>query len=354
MCPPEALRREALVLKRLRVGIGLSVSLFFLGLILWRADPRKIADALFAANYVWLIPAVLIFFVELWVRAVRYRHIVKSLRPAATASGLFPILVIGNMANNLLPLRIGELVRAYMIGERYQLSKMASLGTGVVERLFDGLTLLGLLTATVIVLGASGTIHDITLTAVAVFALALAIFIACLASPDGSERVVTRLARPLPNRFRNAIVRLAVSFIEGLRSLRHPSAIAWVAATSIVCWVLEALVFACVGQAFGFSINWGYYVMAVGAANLALTAPSSPGGTGLFEFVVMQVMLLAGVAESSAAAYALAAHFTVLLPATLLGLYCLWSMHTTLGSITHHAEAAMEPVVVEADPQSGD
>lgn len=339
--------------RRFRVVIGLAISLLFIALLLWRADPRKIADALLGANYVWLIPAVLIFFVELWVRAVRYQHIVKTLRPA-TASGLFPILVIGNMANNLLPLRIGELVRAYLIGERYQLSKMASLGTGVVERLFDGLTLLALLAGTVVILGASGAIHDITLTAVAVFALALAGFIGCLASPDGSEQLVARLARPLPKRFRQRVVGFAVSFIEGLRSLRHPDAIAWVVGTSFVCWILETLVFTCVGQAFGLDVGWGYYIMAVSAANLALTAPSSPGGTGLFEFVVMQVMRLAGVEDGTAAAYALAAHFTVLLPATLLGLYCLWSMHLSLGKLSHTAEVALEPVIAEVEHSTGD
>ncbi|MGD9892086.1 MAG: lysylphosphatidylglycerol synthase domain-containing protein, partial [Dehalococcoidia bacterium] len=203
-------------------------------------------------------------------------------------------------------------------------------------------------------LGASGAIHDITLTAVGVFALALAVFIACIASPDGSERLVARLARPLPDRFHQRLVGFTVSFIEGLRSLRHPDAIAWVVVTSFVCWTLEALVFACVGQAFGLDVGWGYYVMAVSAANLALTAPSSPGGTGLFEFVVMQVMILAGVDDATAAAYALAAHFTVLLPATLLGLYCLWSMHLSLGGISRRAETAMEPVVAEADHPAGD
>lgn len=341
------------MVKRLRVVIGLAISLLFIALLLWHANPRQIADALIGANYVWLIPAVLIFFLELWVRAVRYEHIVKTLRPA-TASGLFPILVIGNMANNLLPLRIGELVRAYMIGERYQLSKMASLGTGVVERLFDGLTLLALLAGTVIILGASGAIHDITLTAVAVFALALAFFIACIASPDGSERLLSRVTRPLPDRYQQRLVGFAVSFIEGLRSVRHPDTIAWVVVTSFICWTLEAIVFACVGQAFGLSVGWGYYVMAVSAANLALTAPSSPGGTGLFEFVVMQVMILAGVDDATAAAYALAAHFTVLLPATLLGLYCLWSMHLSLGGISRRAETAMEPVIAEVEHPVGD
>jgi len=336
------------VLRRLRIWLGIGVSLLFLALILWRAHPARIADALAQANYIWLIPAVLIFFLELWVRAVRYQHIVKTLRPA-TAASLFPILVIGNMANNLLPLRMGELVRAYMIGERYKLSKMASLGTGVVERIFDGLTLLALLAGTVVILGASGYIHDITLTAVGVFALALAVLVFCIASPDGAERLVERLARPLPSRFRERAVGLAVSFIEGLRALRHPDAIAWVVVTSFVAWGLETLVYACVGQAFGLDVNWGYYAMAVAAGNLALTAPSSPGGTGLFEFVVMQVVLLAGVEESVGAAYALAAHFTVLIPATLLGLYCLWSMHLSLGKLTDTAEHALEPVIVEGE-----
>jgi uncharacterized protein (TIRG00374 family) len=336
------------VLRRFRIWLGLGISALFLALLLWRAHPARIVDALAQANYIWLIPAVLIFFIELWVRAVRYEHIVKTLRPAS-ASSLFPILVIGNMANNLLPLRIGELVRAYMIGERFQLSKMASLGTGVVERLFDGLTLLALLAGTVVILGASGYIHDITLTAVGVFALALAVFVFCLASPDGAERLVERLARPLPARWQRRIVRPAVSFIEGLRALRHPDAIAWVVVTSFICWTLETIVYALVGQAFGLGINWGYFMMAVAAGNLALTAPSSPGGTGLFEFVVMQVIILAGVEESVAAAYALAAHFTVLIPATLLGLYCLWSMHLSLGRLSEKAETALEPVIVDGD-----
>ena len=333
------------MLRRLRVWLGLAISVLFLGLLLRRADPREVLDALTGANYLWLLPAVSIFYVELWVRALRYEHIVRTLRPIS-AGALFPILVIGNMANNLLPLRIGELVRAYLLGERHQLSKMVSLGTGAVERLFDGLTLLAFLIGAVLVLGATGAIRDVILIAVAVFALALAVFIACIAAPDGAERLIERLAQWLPLRFRRRAVELAISFVEGLRALRHPDAIAWVVGTSLVSWLLETAVYICVGQAFGLGINWGYYLMAVCAANLALTAPSSPGGTGVFEFVVAQALLLANVDESLAAAYAFAAHFTVLLPATLLGLWCMWSMHLSLGRLSRRAETAMEAEAV--------
>lgn len=326
-----------------------AVGLVFLVLLLRQANPREIASALTGANYFWLIPAVLVFYVELWVRAVRYQHIIKTLRPVS-AVALFPILVIGNMANNLLPLRAGEVYRAYLLGERHQLSKMASLGTGVVERLFDGLTLLALLSIAIIALGANGAIHDITLIAVAVFAIALAGFVAVLASPDGAERFVQIMARILPLRLRERAVTMAVSFIEGLRSLRHPDAIAWVVGTSLLCWGLETLVYACVGQAFGLNIHWGYFMMAVCAGNLALTAPSTQGGVGPFEFAVTQALLLARVNEPVAAAYAFAAHFTVLLPATLLGLYYLWTMHLSLGRLGARAHSALDPMVAEPEP----
>src|SRR5207247_4168225 len=131
------------------------------------------------------------------------------------------------------------------IGERYRVSRMSSLGTGVTERLFDGLTCLAFLAVTVLWLGANSAIYDITFIAVGIFALVLALFIACLASPDGSERFVQGASRVLPARFRERVVAMVISFIEGLRSLRHPDAILWVAGTSVLAWSMETAVFWC-------------------------------------------------------------------------------------------------------------
>lgn len=335
------------MLRRLRIWIGLAISLLFIALLLRQSHPREVFRAIAEADFVWLLPAVAIFCAALWVRAVRYEHIIRGLKPVPAAA-LFPILVIGNMANNLLPLRMGELVRAYLLGERNKISRMASLGTGVTERLFDGLTCLAFLAGMILILGANGIIYNITLIALPIFALVLGVFIACLAAPDASERFVGRLSHALPERFRPRLMRLAVSFIEGLRSLRDPRAMAWVVATSILAWTMEAAVFWCVGQAFALGIPFGYYVMAVGAGNLALTAPTSPGGTGPFEWIVTQVLLLALVPNSVATAYAFTAHFTVLLPGTLLGLYYLWAMHLSLGGLSARAETAMDEKLTQA------
>lgn len=333
------------MLRSRRFWIGLLGSATFLGLLFYKADPAKVIEALHGANYWWLAPAVGVYFASVWVRAIRYRYIVRSVRTLAPAA-LFPVLIIGYMANNLLPARAGELVRAYVLGEKHDVPKMAALGTVAVERLFDGLTLLGFLALTVLVLGGSGLLMDLMLISVPIFAVALAIFTAALAAPDGTERLVDRLSRLLPPRFHERAYDLACSFVEGLRSLRHPDSFAWVMVTSITAWLLEAVVYLLVGHAFGLGAGFGYYMMAVGAGNLAITAPSSQGGIGPFEFFVKAVFIGAGASEGVAAAYSFAVHAVIIIPATVLGLYYLWSMKLSLGGL-RRAEPAYERVALD-------
>lgn len=321
-----------------RVWIGMAVSAVFIALLFFRTDPSKMVEALRGANYWWVAPAVLVYVLSVWVRAVRYRYIVRSVRDIPSAA-LFPILIIGYMANNLLPARAGEIVRAYVLGEQHGVPKMAALGTVAVERLFDGLTLLGFLAVTVLLLGGDGVLMDMLVLAVAVFAVALAVFVVALLAPDMTERLVARTTRLLPARLRDKAYDLAWSFVEGLRSLRHPDAFAWVSSTSVLAWLLEAVVYLLVGQAFGMQIAFGSYVMAVGAGNLAITAPSSQGGIGPFEFFIKQVLVGAAVAESTATAYGFALHAVILVPATVLGLYFLWSMQLSLGGLRRRAAA---------------
>jgi len=313
------------VLKNVRVWVGLLVSGFFIFLLLRKTDPSELAHSFRHANYAWLAPAVALYLTSVYIRAVRYRYIVRSVKLIASTA-LFPILIIGYMANNLLPARAGEFVRAHVLGEKHEVSKMAALGTVAVERLFDGLTLLGFLAITVILLGGDSALKNLTLLAVAIFAVALAVFVGALAAPDATEQLIGRLCRLAPGRVRDRLYDLAISFVEGLRAVRHPDAFAWVTVTSVGAWMLEAVVYMLVGRAFGIHAGFGYFVMAVGAGNLAITAPSTSGGIGPFEFFVKTVLVGATVAEADAAAYSLAVHAVILVPATLLGLYYLWTM----------------------------
>ena len=121
--------------------LGLGVSVLLLLVLFWQVDFHEIRQALSDANYVYLAPSIALYFVGVYFRAFRWRYLLQPLRPLA-ASRVYPVVVIGYMANNLLPARLGELVRAYYLARREQLSASSALGTVAVERVYDGMTLL--------------------------------------------------------------------------------------------------------------------------------------------------------------------------------------------------------------------
>src|SRR6266567_4434065 len=176
------------MLRSRRFWLGTAVSLIFIGLLLWRTDLREVWDAWRHAKPLWLLAAVAVYFCSVQARAFRYHFILLS-RISISSWELFPVLAIGYMANNLLPARAGELVRAYVLGVRHDVSKMFSLGTIAVERLFDGLALIGILICSGIFLGVSGALRDLAIVTVPLFAVALAVFVAVLASPSMSQTV---------------------------------------------------------------------------------------------------------------------------------------------------------------------
>jgi uncharacterized protein (TIRG00374 family) len=317
------------LLRSVRFWVGLAVSLVFL-LLFFRSVPwDKVASAFSGANYAWILPAVAVYLVSLLVRSFRYRYLVLDLVDVP-ATRLFPVICIAFMANNLVPARAGELVRAYVMGEKFGISKVSALGTVVVERLFDGLTLLIFLLVTVATLGSNGTLRTLALLSLIVFVAALAVFAAILRWPKRSEALLHRTVELAPARARPLARTLITSLLDGMVALRHPHVLMVVLITSPLAWLMEAVVFLMVGRAFGIDLNLGWFMMAMAAGNLALTVPSSQGGIGPFEFFVKQVLLFAGVAEGTAAAYALAVHAVIIVPVTVLGLIYLSVINVSL------------------------
>src|SRR5690242_1391340 len=126
---------------KLKFWLGLIVSLVFLYLAFQGQDFGKIGQALGEANYWWLLPALGAYFLGVYVRAIRWHYLLGPLKKVSVKR-LFPVVVIGYMANDVLPVRMGEVVRAYVLGKRENVSKTGTLATIVVERIMDGITML--------------------------------------------------------------------------------------------------------------------------------------------------------------------------------------------------------------------
>src|SRR3972149_4921908 len=127
-------RMSAIITSR-KLWLGLAGPPLFLGLFFLRTDLGELGDALAEANYWWVVPAVAIWFAAAVIRSLRWRYLLHGLADIKTLS-LYPIVIIGYMANNLLPLRTGERVRADVVMGRHPPSKMATPGTNAAEGIF--------------------------------------------------------------------------------------------------------------------------------------------------------------------------------------------------------------------------
>ena len=325
------------MLKNRGFWLGLGISLVFLILFLYRTDFSQMGRALADANYIFIVPAVGFHLLAVWLRSMRWRYLLLHLG-RIKVNRLFPVVIIGYMVNNILPLRPGELVRAYLVGERENISKAATLGTIVVDRIFDGLALLFFLVTVWLFVPLPAWVANIARIGVAIFLSALAVLFVMASSDRLSQKLFQLLFRFLPQRLRIKAEEMGNLFVSGLRVVRSPGRLAGVFVISVLAWLTEAAVFYMMSFSFDLEQPFSTLLVATATANLALLVPSSPGGIGNFEYVCRQTIVLFGVEASLASAYTIALHAVLLLPIIVLGFCFLWMTNVSLAKVVHPVE----------------
>ena len=266
------------------------------------------------------------------LRLIRWRLLLRDEHGKAYSAGpLWHAIAIGFTANNILPLRAGELIRAYTAARLTSARFTTVISSIAVERIFDGLTVVTLLTlalfspelpAGVKVGGTS--VAQLTRAAGVISLLALLTAFAIVAAPLRAERVIRRV---LPHaHFADRIIDIIEGVRHGLAVLRSPLRLAGVAVWSLVLWLANAFAFYIGFSAFGIPVSYEGALLLQGLLVLGISIPSTPGFFGPFEAVIVAVLALYGVPGSLAFSYAISFHITSFVPITLLGL---WSMVRT-------------------------
>lgn len=311
-----------------RVWIGVPISLFFLYLAFRGQDPTEIRDALARVDWRLLPPALVLLLTAVVIRGFRWQILLRPVLDIPSRE-IVPITVIGFAANNVLPLRAGELVRAWVLDRRYGVRKSAALATIAVERLFDGLTMLLFIGGAATVIGLNAELQHVALVAAAVFAAAIVGLVILLVGGSLRDRALQLVLGPLPAPLAARVERMAESFLAGLGVLSRRRDLALVAGTSIVAWMFEASTYWMVAQAFGgdlaVAMTPAGALLTTAIANLATLVPSGPGYVGTFEAgVLLAVNGALGVGRGVALSYAVLLHAILWLPVTLWGAIEWW------------------------------
>lgn len=334
-----------------RFWLGAAITAGFLALLLAQVDYGELGDALASAQYAYVVPAVVIYFGSLYFRSVRWRYM---LRPfvATRVSRLYPVVVVGYTANNLLPMRLGELVRSYYLSRREPVRGSTALATIIVERVFDGLTLLLFLAIGALFLPVSGLAERVSedrgvplwgigTVVVVPFAAALTLIALTALRPETARALAVRLALRLPGRVARSAGRMAAGFIDGFEGLHHPRRLLTVLTLSAPIWLAEGMMYYVLALGFGLDEPLGgrgatiaAMLVVTAVSNLATSIPASQGAVGPFEFFATLSLVFLGVGTDLALAYAIVLHAALLLPVIGAGLLHLAMARLSLGELT--------------------
>jgi uncharacterized protein (TIRG00374 family) len=345
-----------------KMWIGLGVSVALLALFLLTIDVRRMADALADANYIWVIPAVALYLVSVVFRTLRWRVLLLHLKPVSVTR-LFPVVVVGYMANNILPMRLGELVRSYYVGEREGISKSAALATVFVERVLDALTLMIFIVVIALFIPLGGVAEGfgersgvawplLVIGATLPFVAIFGVMVAVARYPVAAQGVVNRIVRVLPGRVGGLASSLAATFILGLVPLKSARAIALLFFLSVPIWLFEASLFYMIGISFDLQSAVGGHdnlvvavILVTAVANIGGSVPAAPGGIGLFELIARETLVLLPlglVDRAVAGGYAAVVHAALLLPMILMGQGILWTDQVSLKRLWRSGRLAEE------------
>jgi hypothetical protein len=330
------------VIRDKKFWVGLLASL---GALWWATrgvDWARLGSALAGGQWWWLGLSVPLYLVGYWSRAARVSQLLEPIKKVPTRRVL-PPLVIGFLFNNVLPLRLGEFVFAYLLGTREKVPRTAAFAVVVFSRILDGITivaffLVGLFAFLPVggfdALGAPaapgsradllGKLYLAGVAGAVLFGLVAVACVALIARKDLALKVVDALLRFFPERVSAAGRNAVEKFIGGLSILKDPGKLFGVFLFNFVPWGLELFTYYFGARVFGLALTWRQCALVMGMTNLAMILPSGPGGLGLFEGGGMIVMALLGVEKATAFAYIVMVHAIILLPINVWGAWYLW------------------------------
>lgn len=291
----------------LRTVIGLAVSAAAIWVLASSVDIPRAIDVLRSANPLWIVAMLGTVFVDVGARGGRWRVLLAPIKriPYRRVLGY---TYLGYLANNVLPARLGELVRSHALGEGEGVSRPTVLGTVVVERIVDTVIVVALAAIAVVVLGVGGEMS----TAVGLGAAFVGFLVVALIVANASHRLpfadrIAALATRYPK-----ILELARRLRDGLAVARRPSTVIGALAFSALAWAASITTVVFGGQAVGIELSFLQAALLSSGVALATIVPSAPGYVGTFELTAVKVAALFGVDPNAAFAMALLVHAMIL------------------------------------------
>jgi len=329
--------------------VGLAVTAAFLAWAVHGVDLAGVVAGVRQANPLLLALSAGVATLTFPLRTIRWRVLLRA--PDGASYPMRPLwnaTAIGFMANNLLPARAGEFARAWVASRELPVRFTTALASIGVERVFDGLIMLGLMALALAApsfpshatVGGTSLAHIATGVAIG-FGAALCVAFLVVHRPGPWLALLDRVTRAiLPERWATKVRSMADGVIAGLAALKDPGRFAGVVFWSAVLWLVNAAAFALCFRAFHLPVPAEGALLLQGLIGFGVAIPAAPGFWGVFEYATRLTLQFYGIGATLALAYAFAFHLAGFIPITLLGLDALSRAHLHLGDLRGAAAQA--------------
>ncbi len=337
----------------IKFTIGILLGAAALAYFFRGVDWNSIQSELGSINILWTSLAALILVGEFFIRALRWKVLLRPLGTPVKLSDLFIAQVIGAATNTLLPLRAGEIAKPMVASRRTGHSFATVAATAVMERVYDILGMVSVLCLMVLVLPDTVNVQGENAELVsnlkiygglfgAIAASCMLIFFTLASKKERSRHVFEAILKIAPAPVRGKFMELFDGFVAGLANARDRRGFWQAGGLSVLMWVNGALAIYCLFQAFSMSLPLGAACFVAVAIALTVALPQAPGFIGVFHVAIEKTMVLWGQDPSPSKSFAIIFWAVSFVPVTFLGIWAMWREGLAISSFKLEQEKKPE------------
>ena len=304
--------------RRAVLNLGIIASVAFLYLSFGKIDHSAFMKSLAEMSAAPILLAIVCLILGYFIRAIRWKYILvdSDLR----LSHLFSASMIGNMGNNIFPMRIGEIIRCYVLGYQEGLSISRILASVMFERVLDGITVLAFFTISLLFTSVGRILVDGALIAFLVFGSVLLIMVFSKNYQERFFKILSYICYFFPEGIRVKLSNTSNSFLTGLDILHRRKYLMISIIYSLIFWGSGILGIYFVLLSTGKFIPIDLPIILISALVIGVMIPSAPGFIGTYHYVVIVVLGLYGWDKATSACMSVVLHGIQFIVPIVIGL----------------------------------
>jgi glycosyltransferase 2 family protein len=308
-----------------KLWAGLLISIVSVWLALRNIDLAMLWKVISGCSLSYLMLAVLINLFQMLIRTWRWQILLKPIKETGFSNRLLSV-ISGFAANCVLPARLGEFVRADLLGQREEISKSSTFATIVVERLADGFTLLLILLIGLMYVtfpenmsAVSAGLKSAGIALVVSYILIIIFLIGFRLRPEQYLNILSKTLFFLPGHLKSKAIDIVRKFGQGLTPVKGFYGWGMLIFYSLLLWSLSLYQIECIERSIGLSLPFIATFVILSMASFGVMIPSAPGYIGAFHLAVQYGFMFFGISREQGLSAAILYHASFFFPTILIG-----------------------------------